>query len=189
MIIGISGKMGVGKDECFKQLKLAGVDCVQLSVATPLKDMVAKYWGYSKKQIKEKPPEVRSNLQIVGRMMREVVDPDFFTHQLNDLIYADKDLKKRLTSKKKHIVVTDLRYLGEVHMIRNEMLGIHIKVEREDEDNTTVKAYGKKQITDKSETLLENAVIDFVIKNNGSKKNLRESMFMISEHIRKSKNF
>ena len=102
--------MGSGKDECFKQLKKAGVDCVQLSVAAPLKDMVAKYWGYTKKQIKEKPPEVRSNLQIVGRMMREVVDSSFFTDALLDLIWADKDLKKRLQSKKKHIVVTDLRY-------------------------------------------------------------------------------
>lgn len=169
MIIGITGHMGSGKDEAYKQLKRLGFDVVRYAFADPLKKMVKKHWKFTAKEMKEKPPKVRDALQKIGVMMREEVDSYFWINALECEINR-KDTE-RIYSYDKHIVITDVRFFNESVFVKKNK-GIIIRIDRK--DNTLRKKSNGKFKNHKSEKEILLIEPNVTIANDTTKKHLRE---------------
>ncbi len=118
MIIGISGKMGSGKDTIADYLAFKH-GFKKVSFANELKIMCMKYFGFTEEEVfQTKPPEVRKALQGAGAMMRSI-DPDFW---INKLGAKTRDVPA-------NFVISDVRYLNEAVYVQ-KYLGFLIRVER-----------------------------------------------------------
>lgn len=178
MIIGITGKMGSGKDECFKQLKAKGVDVIQCSFATALKQMVNKAWKIPEADALAKPKYVRDLYQIVGT--------ELFRRQISDSFWVDTlsgDINEkafdRVSSHEKHIIITDVRFLNEANFIKKRK-GYLIKVIRP-EGNTVAETATVGQSAHASETELDKIIPDIEVLNNGTIGELGEKVFYCLE--------
>lgn len=181
MLIGIIGDMGCGKDEAYKQISKR-TDAVRLAFADRLKEVVAKAWKIPAKDMKAKPKYVRSLLQIAGTdLVRNQIDNKYWVRYLRNKITQDKKLKKRLESSTKHIIITDVRFKNEAAMIRREG-GRIIRIVRGKKNKVRGKATSKQKVHE-SEMDLKNYIPDYVVFNDGTKKNLGDDLANVLDGI------
>lgn len=170
LLIGITGKKGVGKDtvadflvDTYAYNKYAFADplkrgCMEMfglnyDQVYETKEVLDEYWGITPRYI----------LQTIGTdLVRENFDKNFWVLRL------EKDIKKKILSN--NIVISDVRFQNEVDMIR-KYNGIIIKVERETH-------YVDVHISEKG---LDD--YDYLIFNNGTEKQLYDKINKIlQEH-------
>lgn len=165
MIIGLMGKMGSGKDETFKQLKVYfGENVVRLAFADVLKGLLKKYFKVTDKQLKTKPPKIRTLLQNIGDLVGEVNLHYFRDHVKDHIEYEYMD---RIASLDKHVIITDVRLKHE-HSLIKDYNGKIIKIERPNNPKGLFKTTHHHTETD-----IESLSYDFLLINDGNKKRLR----------------
>lgn len=165
MIIGLGFKARAGKDTVASHL-VNNYAFVQESFAYPLKEYVGRQiCGFNDKQLygawKETlDPEwgmtPRQMLQLIGTdALRKVVHDDFW------VIPMKRKLKEHIRNER-HVVISDVRFLNEISMIRS-MGGKIVKIEREYPDK--IAGFEKHS----SEFQLETYdAWDYTLANNGS---------------------
>jgi len=139
MIIGLGFKARAGKDTVAAHL-VNNYAFVQESFAFPLKEYIGRQiCGFNDKQLYgawketidtewEKTP--RQMLQLIGTdALRRIVHDDFW------VIPMKRKLKEHLRNER-HIVISDVRFMNEINMIKN-MKGVLIKIDRENPDKIT----------------------------------------------------
>lgn len=171
MIIGLGFKARAGKDTVAAHL-VNNYSFVQESFAYPLKEYIGRQiCGFNDKQLygawKETPdPEwgmtPRQMLQLIGTdALRKVVHDDFW------IIPMKRKLKEHIR-KEQHVVISDVRFVNEINMIRS-LGGVVVKVDRENPDKISNEKHS-------SELELENYdAWDFVINNNGTLEELYQN--------------
>ncbi len=163
MIIGLAGKAGSGKD-LFAELikKRLGNDSVEnLAFAKPIKDAAKILFNFTDEQLYDqtKKEEIdqrwgkspRQIFQWLGGLLREDIDDDFFIG----------NMKQRIeNSKAAVIVITDIRFLNELKLIKS-MGGKVIKIVRPNAETT-------KHSDDISEQGIEDKFVDVIVINDGT---------------------
>ena len=109
-IIGIAGNMGSGKDTIAKIMIEEGIADYSCSFASNVKYYAEKLFGVD---YKDRTPEVRNILQLLGGKMREI-DQNVWVKLLMDQIkwIPDIDIKT--------VIITDVRYKNEAVWIINQ---------------------------------------------------------------------
>lgn len=174
MIIGITGYAGVGKDEFAKSLKLRGRFDV-MAFSDPLHEMamtldpilivhqggsfttyrdLVDQFGYT--EAKRKFPQVRQYLQVLGTdAVRDVLGEDTWV----------RVAAKRIDTNNMegvHTAITGVRYQNEASMVK-AFGGIMLRIERD--------GFGPVN-NHTSDVSVGEIVVDRVIKNNGSLREL-----------------
>lgn len=179
ILLGITGKIGSGKTTTARCLP---TDFVEYSFASPLKD-IAKILGFENHEVygsQEQKLAINDFWGISGRKFLQIfgseVCRDYLPKAIPDMNFNSKTLWIRLFEKfyarenDKNIVVSDVRFEDEAKSIR-ELGGYIIRVERD----------MKKEISNsghvaatkhKSELELEDIKSHFVLRNNGTIKDL-----------------
>lgn len=174
--IGVSGKMGSGKDTVAKiiseHLNSLGCRTAIVPFALELKRMVMELFGFSEEEVyKTKPPEVRRILQMFGTNVIRERDENFWIRML------EKNAEKVDNPfGYVFVIVPDVRFYNEAQFIRSRG-GLLIRVERD--QNPTVMVDNTEESGAKlhlSETDLDHRSYMFhqVINNNWSLKELEE---------------
>lgn len=112
MIIGISGKMGAGKN-CLgellvKHFEQAGYKFRLIAFADALKDAYCNAHGLTREQLEREKDMHRAGLQAFGEKMREQ-DPAYWIKRLDGKMF-----------KEQNYIITDVRYRNEVQWIRDK---------------------------------------------------------------------
>jgi len=167
MIIGLSGKFGVGKDCAAAFIEEVYPEFVPVSFATKVKQVVAILtdttleWNQSR--------EGKASLavafgltygrlqQLVGEGMRQVICDDVW-------------IRAALTDDSRPIIITDVRYPNEVKAIE-ERGGIVIRIVRD-----SVKIDDGRDVNHPSETALDDWIFKHYVTNNGTLKEFREQI-------------
>ena len=172
MIIGFVGKMGSGKDEAYKQLAKR-LNVTQRTFAKALKEMVQRAWKISDEDMKNKPPYVRSLLQIVGtELLRSQVSDRFWIDRWElEQCKADKE---RILSNITHVAITDVRFINEAEFVSDHG-GIVIRIERP-EGNTVDDSASIEQKKHASEMELESIVENYTIVNDSTPEDLGDNV-------------
>lgn len=179
LLIGISGKIGAGKDTVAEMIinhPIVAGNCTVIRFADRLKEVVALLTGTSReanysRSGKQLVPEAFAPFSLgilqqkVGMALRESLDEDIWVMAL------DVEVKKC-----KHLVIIpDVRFVNEFDYVRRNG-GIVVRVNR---DNRPVDNRDAQHI---SETALDNADFDVVIDNNGTlddlAKQVHEKIFL-----------
>lgn len=154
-IIAFSGKAGSGKDTAANIVKELIPNTVHLSFAAPLKEMAQQYFPFC--DVITKDPISRATLQGLGTLMREQVDPDYWVDKLLNNIPGEDPNGM--------YVITDLRYLNELHNIytlKREHNVYVIRMEgRRYEQDASLMAHP-------SETALDFEYFDYTYQNTGT---------------------
>lgn len=158
IIIGISGKKRSGKDTVAK-LIANHLDCDILSFATPVKEVTALMMGYEKDEFlsdncKDKIYTFIDGKTITGRELLQMVGTDCMRNIINETVWITNMNNRILSSKKKYIIIPDVRFDNEYNYIKNNN-GIIIRTERTDL---------KSNDTHISENMLDNYHFDYTIK-------------------------
>jgi len=166
MIIGISGKMGAGKDTLANILVDLYPQLVVHKFAQPIRDEMRKRFGlnsedleFRKNTMRVEGKLIREHMQTIGDKYR-AIDKNFFVLAM-------------ISRRSHYIVISDVRFNNEAEWIRKEG-GIIINIER-DNPNAILTEHV-------SEDGLDEHYIDYKIDNNGSISALRVSAREIYEH-------
>ncbi len=118
VIVGFTGKAYSGKTTAASYLEGKGFR--RLAIADPLKELAIEYFGLTYEDVYiEKPAHVRTLLQGLGSLIREMFNENFFIEELiNRIKYSDSVL----------FVIDDIRLPEEADIIR-QMGGIVIRME------------------------------------------------------------
>jgi len=140
-LIGLIGTAGAGKSTAAAHL-VKGHGFVELSMAGPLKDLCARFFGWDRSRLdeleykEEQDPNLpdgwtrRKVLQFVGTELMRHIDPDIWVKKVlrqMDGIWCDDEAAGI------PIVISDVRFLNEVKLIQANS-GIVVRVERLDPD-------------------------------------------------------
>lgn len=168
MIIGLSGKVGTGKDTVANIIKDNYSNFKTVAFADKLKDITCKLLSIDRETIecyKREPIfisgfTIRTWLQRIGQLFRDEVNSEFW---INKVINIQND-----------VIITDVRYLNEAEVIRKKG-GILIRINR----NINIDEHG----THPSEIELDDYNFDYIIDNNSSVKDLKLEVTNVLEHI------
>ena len=227
MIIGISGKMGSGKDEvCNIIHELTSSDWKTKRFADELKDTVCRWIGCTREQLEDrefknkelgeewwyydisgviKPrfgykneadnkicenrylvrPTPRIMLQRLGTEAgRQIIHPNIWVNTLmsqyncecEDIVKKNKFdfCKCMICTGKPKWVIPDTRFPNELKAIENKG-GIVIRIERPCRNGTTSEH--------KSETALDGHVFKYLIQNDGTLNDLKDSVKMLLQNL------
>ena len=170
ILIGISGKMGSGKDTAANYLRdfalTDGLTCVILAMADPLKAALAAFLGVDVKLFEDQAWKntplggvwgswtPRWLLTTVGTtLFREQLDMDVHIHAIQSRIESLAESGVDI------IIVSDIRMLNEANMILKSESGHLIRVDRNREDRLEYlhsKGVDPTALTFKTETELDN---------------------------------
>lgn len=184
MIIGLGFKARAGKDTVAAQL-VNDYAFAQESFAYPLKEYIGRQiCGFNDKQLygawKETPDSEwgmtpRQMLQLIGTdALRKVVHDDFW------VIPMKRKLKEHIRNDR-HVVISDVRFLNEISMIRS-MGGSVVRVNREHPDKIT--GFDKHSSEFELETY---DAWDYSITNNGTLEELYSKVDDMIHHIKGTK--
>lgn len=170
IVIGLSGKIGAGKDALGEILLKEFYFLEQYAFANRLKETVAAMTNtkldllFTQEGKYIIPSGFKQSLgqllQIVGEMARNNIDKDIW---VNCVLETNRKIR--------HIVVTDVRHENEVHGIIKKK-GITLRTEG-DPFLVRKNNYAKRDLNHSTETALDNYKFDIIIENNGTKE-LRE---------------
>lgn len=169
MIIGLAGKAGAGKDLFAELIKKQLTSVEVLAFAKPIKDAAKILFNFTDEQLYDhiKKEEIdprwgkspRQVFQWLGGLLRKDVHDDFFIG----------NMKQRIeNSKADVIVITDVRFLNELKLIKF-MDGKVIKIVRPNAETT-------KHSDDISEQGIEDKFVDSIVINDGTIEDLNDKI-------------
>lgn len=169
MIIGITGKAGSGKNLCSEIIEKQLKSVESLAFAEPLKEAAKILFNFNDNQLhnlKEKEEidtrwdkSPRQIFQWLGGLLRKDIDKNFFIEHM----------KQRIENSYAHfIVVTDVRFLNELELIKS-MGGKVIKIVR---PNAKTTEYSD----DVSEKGIDDELVDVLIINDGTVEDLSDKI-------------
>lgn len=171
IIIGLSGKIGAGKDAIGDIIEKEFPFFFKTAFAYRLKETVATLTQADMKDLLTQegksiiPPSFTYSLgqllQMVGEGLRNIIDKNIW---INCVLENNDTIRK-------HLIITDVRYDNEIKSIENKG-GIVLRTEG-DPYLTRKNNYAKRNLNHDTETALDNYNFDFIIENNGTK-GLRE---------------
>jgi hypothetical protein len=170
-LIGISGRKESGKDTLGEYL-ITQYGYKRYAYADALKNVCKELFGFNDEQLNGSQKEVndeywkvtpRHTFQFMGDVLRDNANTIF--PGIDDKLLVEVMKRKILSEWEKDpntlIVVTDVRFLNELNLIK-ELNGTLIKINR----NTN------QFDTHKSETNVDTLVVDHIVDNNGTKEEL-----------------
>lgn len=164
LIIGITGKAGVGKNKVAEYIANMPIGNVfELSVAEPMKEIATILWGWDFKDpdFDKDVPDIKTG--IVPRAFLEDFGTDYIRGKWDDTVWT-RLLEEKLKYEGDVVfVVTDVRREEEARMIK-ENGGYIVKVIRE---GTKVRS---NHITNAG---IGDELVDWVINNDGTLNDLR----------------
>ena len=144
MIIGIAGLIGSGKNSVADYL-VQQYGFTQLSFAASVKDCLAAIFGWNREDLEGLTPASRAWREQVdtwwaARLGIENFSPryamtKFATDTMRDVFHSDiwiASLERKIQSIKGHVVISDCRFLNEMHSIRR-LDGVLVRVVRGEE--------------------------------------------------------
>lgn len=173
IVIGVSGKIGSGKDEVAKYL-VDKYKFLRNSMADPMKEGCKALFGFSDDQLwGDLKAEVDSFWHVTPRRVLQIIGTEMFRIHLiqalpeinwiGDNFWVYRWLKWYTDSKAERVVVPDIRFLNEALMINNlnngQTKAFVIRVNRN-------VAHEKIVAEHKSENDLDDYKFNYVITNN-----------------------
>ena len=170
--IALFGKMRSGKDTV-GQLLIDRYDFKKYAFGTGIGEIILKYFPDAFKNGKP-----RHHYQFIGQQLREL-DPEVWIKYLLNTVEADA-LKRSVQEIPLNVVVTDARQFNEYERLKENGY-IIVKVETdEDVRLERIKASGDnftpEQLNHPTELQVDLVDPDFIIKNNGTLKDLETSV-------------
>lgn len=169
MIIGITGKKGVGKTTFANFIKDVFHDSYVISFSDELKMMLLKAGLCQYKELYvKKTKKSRELMQRIGtEIFRYQVDPDYWVKKMEAKI---KEIYK--TSKIRSIIIDDVRFINEANYVKHR--GIIVRVER-----TSLQDNDKHA----SETEQNKINHDICVHNDKGLKELRHKVVMLTDFL------
>lgn len=187
-IIGVSGKIGSGKDAVGDYLKKYGFRTENLaanvrrvcSILTGVSYETLLHRESKGIRLYDNTMSMGELFQIIGNGLREIVDEDVWLDSLfNNLKSTDL------------IVITDVRYPNEVKEIERRG-GVVIRINGDPigirESIRTGKSSDKRDLNAPSETSLDSHEFNYVIENNGTLEDLHRKVDNIIKGLEFNKN-
>lgn len=175
IVILLSGWAGTGKDAAASLLademsfeRLAFADALKEEVSSVTEIPIDLFHNHALKDqpiIGNKTPR---DLLLSHAAAARAVDPD---------IYARKIAEYILDSSHKRFVISDWRYKRELEFLQNT-LGSHVRLVR-----GRIERHGIVQSNDPSEHDLDNAYVEFTVKNNGGLSLFRDNIKAAVRHV------
>ncbi len=165
-VICISGKAGHGKDTTAKFLKEAleadGYRVLVTHYADLLKHICKSFFGWDGK----KDEYGRDLLQHIGTDVIRGNDPNYWVNFVIGIL-------KMFPNKWDYVLIPDCRFLNEVYeVMRAGFEVIHVRVGRD----RFMSPLSEKQQAHPSEMALDDAFVDYYIRNNGTLEDLRNAV-------------
>ena len=173
MIIGISGKMGSGKDTAGKIIyDILKPNCEIIHFADPLKDLCINYLGLSHDDVYTENGKKQFNdfWKMTNREILQKVGTDAFRNGFDENVWVKITELKILSNTNCNFIIPDIRFDNEAEMVIKHH-GIVLNIERNNGNNNN----------HISEQGISNNLITANIENNGSVEELKEK---ISEVIK-----
>lgn len=177
-LIGISGFAHSGKDSFAKFLKKENKDIKITSFAKPIKKIMIKCLGFTKKQVydQKKKEKIDRFWEISPRKLMQLIGTEMFRKIFRDDIWIKVFDKKFRKSKNKFFIIPDVRFDNEAEAIKRNG-GVIIKIERK-HDNVVGKDH-------ESEKGIDEKFIHIKVDNNGSLSELKETATSIINILKK----
>ncbi len=184
MLIGLSGNIGCGKTTVEQYLQSQGF--VSLSFADALKK-IGKIFGFDHDQMygtQQQKMEIHKNLNVSGREFLQKVGTELFRNNIRKVlpnfsitygIWSDIVMRQLDTSQ--NTVISDVRFLDEVKMIKDKG-GIIIRIVRDNReigDNLNIPEPFQTDISQHASEKMD-IPYDFIIYNDGSLEKLYNSV-------------
>lgn len=179
-LIGISGLAHTGKDTLANFFKEEKNDMILDSFATPIKDMMINYFGFSREQVyNQELKELKDEFwDITPRKLMQLIGTEMFRKIFRYDVWVKVFEKKVLNNPNDFFIVSDIRFNNEAEMVsRNN--GIVIKILR-NSDNIV-------DISHESEKGIDDNLVHIFLDNNGNLNDLKKNAIEILNII-KSRN-
>lgn len=167
-LIGITGLAHVGKDTFAKYLKKYYNQIEIESFATPIKQIMINYFGFTKEQVyNQELKEVEDAFwNITPRRLMQMIGTEMFRECFRYDVWVKVFEKKFINNSNTFFVLADIRFDNEAKMIVDNG-GIVIKINRDCEriENSC----------HKSEKGIDKNLIDITIDNNGTLEELENN--------------
>lgn len=176
-LIGISGLAHTGKDTLANFLKEKRKEIVIESFATPIKEIMVNYFGFTREQVyDQRLKEIEDKFwNITPRKLMQLIGTEMFRKNFRYDVWVKVFEKKILNNPNNFFVVSDVRFNNEAEMvIRNN--GIVIKILR-NSDNVV-------GISHESEKGIDENLVHIFLDNNGDLNDLKKNANIILNLIK-----
>lgn len=176
-LIGISGLAHTGKDTLANFLKEKRKEIVIESFATPIKEIMVNYFGFTREQVyDQKLKEIEDKFwNITPRKLMQLIGTEMFRKNFRYDVWVKVFEKKILNNPNNFFVVADVRFNNEAEMvIRNN--GIVIKILR-NSDNVV-------NVSHESEKGIDENLVHIFLDNNGDLNDLKKNANIILNLIK-----
>lgn len=176
-LIGISGLAHTGKDTLANFLKEKRKEIVIESFATPIKEIMVNYFGFTREQVyDQKLKEIEDKFwNITPRKLMQLIGTEMFRKNFRCDVWVKVFEKKILNNPNNFFVVADVRFNNEAEMvIRNN--GIVIKILR-NSDNVV-------NVSHESEKGIDENLVHIFLDNNGDLNDLKKNANIILNLIK-----
>lgn len=191
--IALMGKMRSGKDtvaEIIDQEIGHEIPCEQYAFADGIKDVLLDYFLEDVIELDKQGKKPRHHLQHIGQEFRKLNEGVWIGY-LDRTIKANAHLHKYRGFADRCVIITDVRQPNEHFYVKN--LGYHIiKIDTEDEirvkrmeDLNQVDDSTAEQMQHETEKYIDSLNYDYVIRNNGSLEDLKQSTKRVLQDIMK----
>lgn len=176
-LIGISGLAHTGKDTLANFLKEKRKEIVIESFATPIKEIMVNYFGFTREQVYDQIlKEIEDKFwNITPRKLMQLIGTEMFRKNFRYDVWVKVFEKKILNNPNNFFVVADVRFNNEAEMvIRNN--GIVIKILR-NSDNVV-------NMSHESEKGIDENLVHIFLDNNGDLNDLKKNANIILNLIK-----
>lgn len=176
-LIGISGLAHTGKDTLANFLKEKRKEIVIESFATPIKEIMINYFGFTREQVyDQRLKEIEDKFwNITPRKLMQLIGTEMFRKNFRYDVWVKVFEKKILNNPNNFFVVADIRFNNEAEMvIRNN--GIVIKILR-NSDNVV-------NMSHESEKGIDENLVHIFLDNNGDLNDLKKNANIILNLIK-----
>lgn len=176
-LIGISGLAHTGKDTLANFLKEKRKEIVIESFATPIKEIMVNYFGFTREQVyDQRLKEIEDKFwNITPRKLMQLIGTEMFRKNFRYDVWVKVFEKKILNNPNNFFVVADVRFNNEAEMvIRNN--GIVIKILR-NSDNVV-------NVSHESEKGIDENLVHIFLDNNGDLNDLKKNANIILNLIK-----
>ena len=138
VVVGLAGRKGCGKSAVADMLKSAGYH--EVAFGTPLKDICRISHGLSERQLYgdlKETPDVRHD-GLTPREILQVVGTDLFRAKFGGGIWVSVAERNVRASRRRYVVVSDVRFPEEVRMVRDTFGGKVYFIERDNHEPSGV---------------------------------------------------
>ena len=179
MLIAITGKAHSGKDTIADYF-IEKLNAEKYAFAFPIKKMAIEIFGFSEEQMYNQDlKEIKDEFWgISPREFMINVGTKLFRNNFNPETWikcAERYISK---NNNKNFIISDIRFNNELDFVRR-LNGIVIKIKRENND------LSNHILNDESEAGISDKLVDYILENNSTKKELFSKCDEILKKIRK----